>query len=114
PVHAMNLEDTLFSIGRTYSNPSIIAIDASLGKNSSIGNIICGTGPLQPGAAFNKDLPEVGDFFLTGIINMKGLFDFSVLQSTRLSLIYDMAHVLAGSLYRLDMHLSSKKKQESS
>src|SRR5690625_1305777 len=53
PVHAVNLKDSIRDINKSYKNPFIIAVDASLGKNSSIGNLISGTGSLKPGAALN-------------------------------------------------------------
>src|SRR5690625_4719690 len=40
PVHAVNLEEFICKIKQKYTNPFIIAVDASLGKSSSIGNLI--------------------------------------------------------------------------
>lgn len=106
PIHALNMKETIQYIHRFFDNPYIIAIDAALGKLSSIGNLICSQGPLLPGAAFKKDLPAVGDFSLTGVVNCKSSFDFTVLQSTRLSLVYDMAKTLRTILKEVDIHLA--------
>lgn len=105
PVHALNLEETIKQINLFYKNPFIIAVDAALGKAKSIGNIICISGPIQPGAAFNKDLPIIGDISLTGVVNCSSLLDYTVLQCTRLSLVYDMAKTLSSILYQVDLHL---------
>src|SRR5699024_1624292 len=40
PIHALNLEETIDYIEKSYDNPFVIAIDASLGKLNSIGHII--------------------------------------------------------------------------
>lgn len=110
PVHAINLEDTIHDVNKTFNKPFVIAIDASLGKHTSIGHIIVQKGSLYPGSAFNKDLPSVGDISITGVVNMSGFMDFSVLQSTRLSLVHDMAYLLAQSLYCVDVWLYKNKK----
>jgi len=98
PVHAVNLEETLRRIERTVSRPFIIAVDASLGQLSSVGCIQFGSGPVRPGSGVNKKLPPVGDVHLTGIVNVGGFMEYFVLQNTRLSLVMNMAGVIAHSL----------------
>jgi putative sporulation protein YyaC len=97
PVHAVNLKDTLDSIQQHYHNPFIIAVDACLGQLSSVGCIQIGNGPVKPGAGVNKDLPPVGDMHITGIVNVGGFMEYFVLQNTRLSLVVNMAEVIAQS-----------------
>lgn len=113
PIHALNIAETMEYIHAFFDNPYIIAIDAALGKLSSIGNLISTQGPLLPGAALKKDLPAVGDFSLTGVVNCRSTFDFTVLQSTRLSLVYDMAHTLSKILHNVDLHLTFLRKKAS-
>ena len=84
PVHAKNLTETMESIHAKYNNPLIVAIDASLGKPSHVGYYTLGKGSLKPGAGVNKELPSVGDYYITGIVNMSGLLDQMLLQTTRL------------------------------
>lgn len=91
PVHAKNLIDTVEGIFNTHDNPFIIAIDACLGKIEHIGYISFGKGTIKPGAGVNKDLPEVGDLFITGIVNFSGVMDMIILQNTRLNLVMKMA-----------------------
>lgn len=105
PVHAINLDEKLTAIKKAYDSPFIIAVDASLGRQTSIGNLISGEGPLKPGAALKKNLTPVGDIHLTGVVNIGGYMDFAVLQSTRLSIVHDMAHQIAVILKNIDKWL---------
>lgn len=106
PIHAVNLEETMNEINMMYRKPFIIAVDASLGKSSSIGNLITGIGSLKPGAALNKKLPAVGDAYITGVVNIGGFMDYAVLQSTRLSIVHDMSHKIALVLKKVDFWLN--------
>ena len=90
PVHAKNLKDTIDKIYKEHKNPFVIAIDASLGKASHVGYFTLGEGPLKPGAGVDKDLPYVGDLFVTGIVNLSGLFDQMLLQTTRLGVVMSL------------------------
>src|SRR5690625_3625587 len=83
PVHAQNLAHYISTFNDEYKRPFIIAIDACLGKSTSIGNITLGTGPLSPGAALNKKLPVIGDVHLTAVVNVSGFMEYAVLQNTR-------------------------------
>ncbi len=95
PVHASNLHDKIQSIHTEFDNPYIIAVDACLGRLESVGCVSLGRGSLKPGAAVNKDLPAVGDAYVTGIVNVSGFMEHMVLQSTRLSLVMKMADIIA-------------------
>lgn len=106
PVHATNLTEYIAEIKNKHKRPFIIAVDACLGRNSSIGHLITGIGPLKPGAALNKVLPEIGDIHLTGVVNAGGFMDHAVLQSTRLSMVMDMAETIAALLNNIDQQLS--------
>jgi putative sporulation protein YyaC len=94
PVHAINLNSTMDHIKNTYSKPLIIAIDASLGSSNGVGKIIIRDEPLRPGAGVNKDLGEVGDISITGIVNVGGFMEYFVLQNTRLHVVEQMAGVI--------------------
>ncbi|MCI3924777.1 spore protease YyaC [Paenibacillus sp. TRM 82003] len=98
PVHAVNLAERLESIQERYRSPYIVAVDACLGQLSSVGCIQAGDGPVKPGAGVNKELPPVGDFHVTGIVNVGGFMEYFVLQNTRLSLVVNMADVIAESI----------------
>lgn len=104
PVHALNLSDTLKHINKTFHNPFIVGIDACLGSERSVGSIRLAKGPVYPGTALNKDLPSVGNIHITGTVNTGGYMDFLVLQNTRLSIVMNMAEIIANSI-----HLTEQK-----
>ena len=91
PVHAKNLNTTISEIKRLHKNAIIVAIDASLGSYDHIGYITLGEGALYPGIGVNKELPCVGDIHITGIVNISGMLNNMLLQSTRLSLVMQLA-----------------------
>lgn len=100
PVHALNLTETLTTILARHPLSLLIAIDASLGAEHHLGFISAGTGPLLPGAGVRKELPAVGDLFITGIVNQAGMFDRFLLQTTRLSTVMSLASTITqGMLY---------------
>lgn len=108
PVHATNLKEYVTHIKATHKRPFIIAVDACLGKTTSVGQLITGIGPIKPGAALNKPLPAIGDIHLTGVVNIGGWMEYSILQNTRLSLVTDMANQIAGLLKRIDQQLNDQ------
>ncbi|SET29376.1 spore protease YyaC [[Clostridium] polysaccharolyticum] len=91
PVHAKNLIETIDEIRRTHTNPLLIAIDASLGSNNHVGFITLGEGSIQPGIGVDKELPAVGDIFITGIVNISGILNHMLLQTTRLDVVMKLA-----------------------
>jgi len=105
PVHAKNLKDTVAMIKKKHGNAFIIAIDASLGKSDHIGYVTLGEGPLKPGAGVDKDLPEVGDLFITGIVNFSGMFEHMLLQTTRLNVVMSMADLICTAIRYCINHL---------
>lgn len=108
PIHAVNFEEQIQKIKKKHSNPFIIAVDACLGKSKSIGSLIVGKGSLKPGAALNKSLSPVGNIYFTGVVNVSGFMEFSVLQNTRLSIVVDMANKIASTLDLIDNFLERK------
>jgi len=91
PVHAKNLDEVLREINDTFDQPFIVAIDASLGKASHIGYFTLGEGALKPGAGVGKNLPHVGNLYITGIVNLSGFLENSLLQTTRLYTVMSLA-----------------------
>lgn len=108
PIHAINLEEKMNEILQKHFQPFIIAIDACLGRFKSVGIIQVCDGPVKPGAGVNKDLPEVGDMHITGIVNVSGFMEFFVLQNTRLSLVVKMAKTIANGIHLASKHQYSK------
>ena len=114
PVHAANLSYCIKTIYKTFDNPFIIAIDASLGKDEHIGYITLGTGPLKPGLGVKKRLPEVGDIHITGIVNSSRNMEFSTLQTTRLSIIFQIADAIVLALRTFNDDYYTQKVPEQS
>ncbi|MEW6458753.1 MAG: spore protease YyaC, partial [Bacillota bacterium] len=98
PVHATNLQETLEAINRTYADPFIIAVDACLGRLESVGCVNISKGALRPGAGVKKELPPVGDVHITGVVNVGGFMEFTVLQNTRLNMVMRIADVVCAGL----------------
>ncbi|GAE34422.1 spore protease YyaC [Halalkalibacter akibai] len=105
PVHAVNLEERIAAIYKNHHRPFILAIDACLGRMTSVGKISLADGPVQPGAAVQKNLPAIGDIHMTGIVNVGGMMEYFVLQNTRLHTVMQMADVIASSIRAADIRL---------
>ena len=99
PVHAKNLNQVIDKINKDYSNPLILAIDASLGQFHKIGFVNLKKGPIKPGLGVNKNLPHIGDISITGVVNVGGMMEYVVLQNTRLSIVMKMADVISKSIF---------------
>jgi len=111
PVHAKNLEENIEHIYDAYRKPLVVAIDACLGRTEHIGHLTLADGPLKPGIGVNKQLPQVGDISITGIVNFSGFMEFVVLQNTRLGLVMSMAEITANGIRSaMWRHNLSKKK----
>ncbi|NLZ51764.1 MAG: spore protease YyaC [Thermoanaerobacteraceae bacterium] len=95
PVHAVNLEKILGKVRDMHKNPFIIAVDASLGRSENVGTIKIAQGALKPGAGVNKNLPPVGNFHVTGVVNVGGFMEYLVLQNTRLFTVMKMVDIIS-------------------
>lgn len=107
PVHATNLERTIESNRLPAPRRLLIAVDACLGKAANVGNITVGRGSLTPGASLSKELPALGDIFITGVVNARPEFpgmEAATLQSTRLGTVMRMARTISeGLILGLDL-----------
>ncbi len=110
PLHAINLASTVEEIQQRPSAPIVIAIDACLGNEKNIGQIVVQEGPLYPGKAVKKELPPIGDISIKGIVNVGGFMEMLVLQNTRLNVTYSMSNKIARALLLAwQRHLLKKK-----
>ncbi len=95
PVHAFNLKLALKDIHKKNENPILISIDASLGTKEQVGDVLFKEGPLVPGKALKKMLPEVGDYHFQGIVNYLDPFPSSqFLNDTRLHTVMKLAKLI--------------------
>jgi putative sporulation protein YyaC len=115
PIHAMNLAERVADIpeGKT-----VIAIDACLGRLSSVGKTEIVRGSVKPGAGVNRTgLPEVGDYGITGVVNVSGFMEYAVLQNTRLSLVMRMARDITSAIvdvFPLETNAITRKQTQKS
>lgn len=98
PVHAKNLYQTLEHVRRKHGNPFIIAIDASLGSSRHVGYVSIIQGALKPGIGVDKELPDIGDISITGIVNISGMINHMLIQTTRLGLVMNLADFISKGL----------------
>lgn len=114
PVHAINLSDKIQHIQGLHPHATIIAIDACLGQFSNVGNINVADGPIKPGAGVKKELPSVGHFHITGIVNVGGFMEYFVLQNTRLYIVMRMADIIAAALFKAALIFNNDQNKYSS
>ncbi|SDI49705.1 spore protease YyaC [Natribacillus halophilus] len=105
PVHALNLQETINHIMAEYRQPLIIAIDASMGKPQNVGRITFASGPVSPGSAVNKQLPDIGHMHITATVNVGGMMEYFVLQNTRLNLVMKLAERTSEAILKADRWL---------
>ncbi len=98
PVHAMNLDKTIEYIDDFFSDSIVIAIDASIGSPAHVGYITLGRGSLKPGLGVSKNLKEVGDIFITGIVGSGNCNEPLMLQSIRLKIVVELAESICAGI----------------
>lgn len=101
PVHAQNIEETIAMIGKEHPDAFVIAVDACLGKVANVEKIMFINQPLKPGTGVHKDLPEIGNVNIQGIVNIGGFMPQLVIQNTRMNTIYNMSRIIAGTLAQI-------------
>lgn len=101
PVTAKEVRYMEGFLRKTHPKSKIVAVDAAVGEPSDVGLIKVTGGPLRPGSGANKRLGRVGDVSLLGIVAPKSAFSYSLLNLTRLNMIYSMAEIAAGALSSL-------------
>lgn len=95
PVHAFNLKGILKGINKQFKKPLIFSIDASIGNKDQVGHVMFKEGPLTPGKALEKMLPEVGDYHFVGFVNyIDPLPTSQFLNDTRLYTVMNIAKTI--------------------
>ena len=101
PIHALNLSSILSAVRVHHKDDILIAIDASLGTPEHQGYITLGKGSLAPGAGVQKNLENIGDIFITGIVGPSGRYSHLTLQTTRLSAVMPVARQISTGILSL-------------
>jgi len=99
PLHAQNLLPGLKEARHAHIGHVIVAIDASVGDEEEIGSIQLRPGGLVPGKAFAKNLPSVGQFAITGVVDLRvNHWGARRNKNQGLALVYHMAQLLSESI----------------
>ena len=98
PVHAVNLADTMREIRCLYPEHLVVAIDASIGQQEQVGWISVGRGALCPGLGVSKQLEQVGDIFITGVVGGSSCREVRCLQSVRLASVMHLADCICDGI----------------
>jgi putative sporulation protein YyaC len=103
PIHAFNLKETLKEINKQFKKPLIFSVDACLGEQNKMGYVFLKEGPLVPGKALKKVLPEVGDYHITGMVNyIDPLPAMQFLNDTRLNTVMNLAKTIVKIITQAD------------
>ncbi|WP_299092602.1 spore protease YyaC [uncultured Metabacillus sp.] len=110
PVHAFNLKGIVKEIKKQFKKSLIFSIDAAIGKENHVGYVLFKEGPLLPGKAVEKMLPEVGDYHFVGIVNyIDPLPTSQFLNDTRLFTVMNLAKTIVKVIVEVSDHLSKDK-----
>ena len=110
PVTAKEVKYINNFLRKTHPYSKIIAVDAAVGEDTDVGLIKVTNGALRPGSGANKRLGKVGDVSVLGIVAKKSAFSYSVLNLTRLNLVYSMAEAVAGAISALSLRSRETRK----
>ncbi len=98
PLHARNMIQGIAALERTHKGRTVIAIDASVGNEDEIGLLQVRSGSLMPGRALAKNLPPVGDYAITGVVEIRANKRGTRNKHFGLGLVYRMTQVLSRSI----------------
>ena len=101
PVTAKEIKYMRSFLRKTHPDHPIIAVDAAVGEKGDIGLIRVTNSPLLPGAGANKQLGELGDVSILGIVAEKSVTNYGILNTTRLNLVYTMSEIISEGLSAL-------------
>ena len=97
-ITAENLCKSYEFIKTMHPDSPIVVVDAGVGEASQLGRVQLCDGGILPGAATNKNLPEIGDVGIVGIVAERGMGDFYTLNSTKDKLVGDVAQFIAEAI----------------
>lgn len=98
PVTAKEVKYVDGFLRKTHPGSKIVAVDAAVGEEADVGLIKVIDAPLKPGSGANKRLGKVGDVSILGIVAKKSAFSYSLINLTRLNVIYNMAETISGAV----------------
>ena len=105
PVTAKEVEYARTYLRQMHPNSVLIAVDAAIGNSDDIGLIKVLNKGLKPGLGVDKNLGEVGDLSIIGVVASKSIKNYNLFNLTRLNLIYKMAESIADGIDKYIKHL---------
>ncbi|MBQ9781886.1 MAG: spore protease YyaC [Clostridia bacterium] len=100
PITAKETETLTKTIKKIHPHSKILAIDAAVGNREDIGNVKVLNVPIKPGLGVNKNLSEIGDISIIGIVSDKNQAVNKIINDTRLSLVVKMAKTIKNSVQK--------------
>ena len=97
-ITAENLCRSYEFIKAMHPDSPIVVVDAGVGEQSQLGKVQLCDGGILPGAATNKNLPEIGDIGIVGIVAERGMADFYTLNSEKNVLVGEVARFIAEAI----------------
>lgn len=105
PVHAVNISKTLEYIYKNYPDHFIIAVDACISQDDSIGDIRIKEGPVHPGKGVGKKLPTIGDVSIIASVDTIDSSSIFSMRNIRLNLIMKLSEVIKNAfLYGINLN----------
>ena len=101
PVTAKEIRTLRTFLRETHRGEQILAIDAAVGEKGDIGLIKLHDSPLLPGAGANKKLGAIGDASIMAVVAEKSVSNYSLLNTTRLNLVYTMSEIISDAVATL-------------
>jgi len=98
PLHARNMIKEIREINKQHEGRIVVAIDASVGDEEEIGIIQIREGSLLPGRAYAKNLPPIGQYSITGIVDVRLNNPGRINKRPGLGHVYHMAKLLSESI----------------
>lgn len=110
PVTAKEIRYMRTFLSETHKGSQVLVIDAAVGAEGDIGLIKINDSPLKPGAGANKQLGDLGDISILGIVAEKSIANYGLLNTTRLNLVYTMAEIISDGVSAVLWERASRRK----
>ena len=98
PITAKEIENVQKHLKHMHPNSILVAVDAAVGLKDDVGNIRVVNKGLKPGTGVNKNLGEIGDVSIIGVVAGKSKENYDLFNLTRLGLIYKMAEKISNGI----------------
>ncbi len=107
-ITAENLLYSVEFIRKMHPSETLVVIDAAVGARQQLGEVQVARGGIIPGAATNKNLPEVGDISIIGIVAERGMADFYTSNSEKDAFVNRVAEYIANMILESEVNSQVK------